>query len=179
MRLTFKELKDQIAKVVPKDIPYTVELEAGNIAIVTPVPNKFGGGEGLIGKIAKRVKRKIVLRPDVSIMKTEAEAKKLIQEIVPEEADITNIYFDSCYREIIIQCQKPGEAVGDVVQISTPFETKPVGSSRLSEPHLSSPRRSTTSVDTVKSTPPSDESCSKISASTSTDQCAQARRGPA
>ena len=70
MRLTFKELKDQIAKVVPKDIPYTVELEAGNIAIVTPVPEKFGGGEGLIGKIAKRVKRKIVLRPDPSIMKS-------------------------------------------------------------------------------------------------------------
>ena len=56
MRITFKELKDQIAKVVPKDIPYTVELEAGNIAIVTPVPAKFGGGDGLIGKIAKRVK---------------------------------------------------------------------------------------------------------------------------
>ena len=38
MRLTFKELKDQIAKVVPRDVPYTVELEAGNIAIVTPCP---------------------------------------------------------------------------------------------------------------------------------------------
>lgn len=56
MRLTFKEIKDQIAKVVPKDIPYTVELEAGNIAIVILVLNKFGGGEGLIGKIAKWVK---------------------------------------------------------------------------------------------------------------------------
>ena len=97
MRLTFKELKDQIAKVVPKDIPYTVELEAGNIAIVTPVPAKFGGGEGLIGKIAKRVKRKIVLRPDESIMKSEEEAKKLIHEIVPEEAEISNLYFDRHY----------------------------------------------------------------------------------
>jgi len=112
MRLTFKELKDQIAKIVPKDVPYTVELEAGNIAIVTPVPAKFGGGDGLIGKIAKRVKRKIVLRPDESIMKTEEEATKLIREIVPESAEISNIYFDSCYREIIIQCQNPGEAVG-------------------------------------------------------------------
>ena len=112
MRLTFKELKDQIAKVVPRDIPYSVELEAGNIAIVTPVPAKFGGGDGLIGKIAKRVKRKIVLRPDESIMKSEEEAKKLVHEIVPEEAEITNLYFDSCYREIIIQCMNPGEAVG-------------------------------------------------------------------
>jgi len=41
MRLTFKELKDEIAKIVPKSIDYTVGLEAGNIAIVTPVPEKF------------------------------------------------------------------------------------------------------------------------------------------
>ena len=54
MRLTFKELKDEIAKIVPKSIDYRVDLEAGNIAIVTPVPEKFGGGDGLVGKIAKK-----------------------------------------------------------------------------------------------------------------------------
>ena len=55
MRLTFKELKDEIAKIVPKSIDYRVDLEAGNIAIVTPVPEKFGGGDGLVGKIAKKI----------------------------------------------------------------------------------------------------------------------------
>ena len=43
MRLTFKELKDEVQKIVPKEIPYTVELEAGNIAIVTPEPNRILG----------------------------------------------------------------------------------------------------------------------------------------
>ena len=33
MRLTFKELKDEIAKIVPKSIEYSVGLEAGNISI--------------------------------------------------------------------------------------------------------------------------------------------------
>ena len=47
MRLTFKELKDEIAKIVPKSIEYKVGLEAGNIAIVTTEPEKFGGGDGL------------------------------------------------------------------------------------------------------------------------------------
>ena len=112
MRLTFKELKDEVQKIVPKDIPYTVELEAGNIALVTPEPNRILATDGLLAKISHKVKRKIVLRPDTSIMKSEIDATKMIHELVPEAAEITNIYFDSCYREIIIQCQNPGEAVG-------------------------------------------------------------------
>ena len=34
VRLTFKELKDEISKIVPKSIDYKVDLEAGNIASI-------------------------------------------------------------------------------------------------------------------------------------------------
>ena len=112
MRLSFKELKDQVEKIVPRDIPYTVELEAGNIALVTPEPNRILAADGLLAKIAHKVKRKIVLRPDTSIMKSEEDATKIVREIIPESADITQIYFDACYREITVQCKKPGDAVG-------------------------------------------------------------------
>ena len=43
MRLSFKEMKDAIGKIVPKDIKYDVDLEAGDIAIITPTPDVFGG----------------------------------------------------------------------------------------------------------------------------------------
>ena len=112
MRLTFKELKDEISKIVPKSIDYKVDLEAGNIAIVTNEPQKFGGGDGLVGKIAKKVKRKIKVRPDPSIVKSEQDAKSIIESIIPAEAEISQIYFDSCFSEVIIQCKNPGEAVG-------------------------------------------------------------------
>ena len=112
MRLTFKELKDEISKIVPKSIDYKVDLEAGNIAIVTNEPEKFGGGDGLVGKIAKKIKRKIKVRPDLSIVKSEQDAKSIIESIIPAEAEISQIYFDSCFSEVIIQCKNPGEAVG-------------------------------------------------------------------
>ena len=112
MRLTFKELKDEIAKIVPKSIDYKVGLEAGNIAIITNEPEKFGGGDGLVGKIAKKIKRKIKIRPDPSIVKPQQEAKSIIESVIPEEAEISQIYFDACFSEVIIQCQNPGEAVG-------------------------------------------------------------------
>lgn len=112
VRLTFKELKDEISKIVPKSIDYKVDLEAGNIAIVTNEPEKFGGGDGLVGKIAKKIKRKIKIRPDLSIVKSEQDAKSIIESIIPAEAEISHIYFDSCFSEVIIQCKNPGEAVG-------------------------------------------------------------------
>ena len=135
MRLTFKELKDEIAKIVPKSIDYRVDLEAGNIAIVTPVPEKFGGGDGLVGKIAKKIKRKIKIRPDPSIVKPELEAKSLIESIIPEEAEISQIYFDGCFSEVIIQCQNPGKPLGEEVRMLTKSAIKLVGFQRLREHH--------------------------------------------
>ena len=136
MRLTFKELKDEIAKIVPKSIEYKVDLEAGNIAIVTPVPEKFGGGEGLVGKIAKKVKRKIKIRPDPSIVKPELEARSIIESIIPEEADISQIYFDGCFSEVIIQCQTLERQLVDEVLMLTKSGTKPDGFQRLNVLHL-------------------------------------------
>ena len=60
LRYTFKEIKDEIAKMVPKDLEYSVELEAGNIAIFTPTPDDFGGGRGLVGEIAKKIRRRFL-----------------------------------------------------------------------------------------------------------------------
>ena len=112
MRLSFKEMKDAIAKIVPKDVQYDVDLEAGDIAIVTPTPDAFGGGDGLVGKIAKKIKRRIVLRPHESIMKGEPETEEFIRDLIEDVAGIDSIYFDACYCEVTVICNNPGEAVG-------------------------------------------------------------------
>ena len=112
MRLSFKEMKDAIATVVPKGVEYDVDLEAGDIAIITPTPDVFGGGDGLVGKIAKKIKRRIVLRPHESIMKSEDETEIFIREILSEKAGVDSIYFDACYCEVTVVCNNPGEAVG-------------------------------------------------------------------
>ena len=112
MQYSFKEMKDEIAKIVPKGIEYDVDLEAGDISIITPTPNLFGGGDGLIGKIAKSIKRKIVLRPHPSIMKSEEDTELYIKELIGDVAEIDRVYFDACYCEVTVICGNPGEAVG-------------------------------------------------------------------
>jgi predicted metal-dependent RNase len=93
MTLTFKEIKDEIEKLVPKNVKYSIDLEAGNIALITSDFEAFGGGDGLIGKIAKTVKRKIVIRPPLEEIKSQDEALDIIKEILPDEAGLGVVYF--------------------------------------------------------------------------------------
>ena len=64
MRLTLPDIKKKISKIVPDGIDHEVTLEAGSIAIITKQPKEFsGGGESLTVRIAKSVKRRVVIRP--------------------------------------------------------------------------------------------------------------------
>lgn len=112
MRLSFHEVKSKIAKMIPKDLEYTVDLEAATVAIVTKEPQRFGSGSGLTGEIAKAIKRRVVIRPDKSILCSEQESVDMIHSIIPKEAGINDIYFDPCLCELIITCDDPGTAVG-------------------------------------------------------------------
>jgi KH/beta-lactamase-domain protein len=112
MRQTFKQLKDEIAKIIPETVDYSVDLEAGDIVIVTTMLDRFTGSEGFLGKISKTIKKRVILRPDESIMLSEEETRKIIKEVISEDVEIRQIYFDECLRELIIQCDKPGNAIG-------------------------------------------------------------------
>ena len=84
MRLTFKEIKDEISKIVPRDIEYKADLEAGDIAIFTSEIDKFVGSEGLAGKISKKIKRRVVMRPNAEIVMDKEAATAVINELVPD-----------------------------------------------------------------------------------------------
>ena len=80
MQMTYRELKDEIAKIIPRSIEYEIDLEAGNIAIITKDIKPFTGQDGLIGKIARRIKRKIVLRTPIEAMMDMDGARDVIRD---------------------------------------------------------------------------------------------------
>ena len=112
MRLSFHEVKSKISKMVPKDLDYKVDLEAATVAIVTNEPERFGSRSGLTGEIAKAIKRRVVIRPDESILLSEEESISEIKSIIPEEAGLNDFYFDPCFSELTLTCDDPGTAVG-------------------------------------------------------------------
>ncbi|MBD18301.1 MAG: beta-CASP ribonuclease aCPSF1 [Euryarchaeota archaeon] len=113
MRLTLSEIKKKAKEVIPDGIPYTVELEAGTIALITPTPGAFSEkGNALTVKLAKAIRRRIVVRPDPSILSKEEDVMSTVKEVIPEEAGLTNIWIDPALSEVTIECHDPSTAIG-------------------------------------------------------------------
>ena len=96
MRLTFSEIKNKIRKIIPEGIDYDVDLEAGSISVITKEPASFGGagGQSLTVKIAKAVRRRVVIRPHPDLLSSENEGNDAVSRIMPEEALIRRIWLD-------------------------------------------------------------------------------------
>ena len=89
MRLTLPEIKKKVSKIIPESIEYEVSLEAGSISIITKQPGKFSvGGENLTVKIAKSIKRRIVVRPHSDILSPETEVHDAVNRLIPPEAEV-------------------------------------------------------------------------------------------
>jgi len=113
MRLTLPEIKKKISSIIPEGIDFEVDLEAGSISITTNEPKKFTGtGENLTVRIAKAIKRRIVVRPDSKILASEDSVHEAVNRIMPPEAEVRNIWIDPALSEVIIECDDPASAVG-------------------------------------------------------------------
>ena len=95
MRLSYAELKKKITGIIPNDIDYEIDLEAGSISIITKQPERFvTSTDNLTVKIAKQVKRRIVIRPHPDILSNEKEVHDAVNEIIPSEAEVRKVWLD-------------------------------------------------------------------------------------
>ena len=84
-----------------------VDYEGPNIVVYTKNLELFSRGEETVKQIAQQLRRRLFLRPDPSIMSSEEEAYKVIQEIIPEEAGFKDAYFEPDTGEAIIEVDEP------------------------------------------------------------------------
>src|SRR5256712_9702052 len=72
----------------------------------------FAESNDLVRQIAQQLRRRIVVRPDPSLLATPEEAEKVIREVIPPEAQITGIYFETETGEVTIEALSPGMVIG-------------------------------------------------------------------
>ena len=113
MRLSLTEIKKRISKIIPNDIEFDVDLEAGSISIITKQPSAFiGSGDSLTVQIAKSIKRRVVIRPHPSILCDESAIHQAITKFIPSEVGVINTWLDPALSEVILECDDPSTAVG-------------------------------------------------------------------
>lgn len=102
-----KSIKEELPKVISD-----AAFEGANIVLYTDDKEFLRSGESEIKRIVDKIKKRIELRAEKSILAPEGETEKSIRALVPEEAEITSIIFDVQRSSVIIEAKKPGMVIG-------------------------------------------------------------------
>ena len=107
-------LMSTILSSIPKEAEITrVEYEGPRIALYTRKPKFLQQNSYIISDIVNNVKKRVVVRTEKTIRKPEEEAKSIIDNAVPSEADVKRMFFDHALGEVVIEALSPKILTGD------------------------------------------------------------------
>ncbi len=110
---TLEEIKKIITERLPKKVQLAkIEFEGPQVVIYTKNPEIITDNGDLVRNLAKDLRKRMIIRSDKSVLMDPEATIKAIEEIVPDDAHITNIAFDDVTNEAIIEAQKPGLVIG-------------------------------------------------------------------
>ncbi|MDY6765284.1 MAG: MBL fold metallo-hydrolase, partial [Halobacteria archaeon] len=108
-----EEIEKEIRRELPPNIDISkVEYEGPELVIYTSDPKKFADDGDLVRNLARNLKKRITVRPDPDVLTDPSIARDKIDEIVPEEAGVTDYDFNPDLGEVIIKAEKPGLVIG-------------------------------------------------------------------
>jgi len=108
-----KNVKKQIIEALPDPSWVSnVEFEGPVLVIYSTRPELLVDNGDLVRELAKKVRKRIIVRADSSVLTDEKEAQEKISRIVPAEAGITKMVFDREAGEVTIDAEKLGLVIG-------------------------------------------------------------------
>ena len=108
-----EEARESVRKIIPSHIDITdIDFEGPIVVIYTKNIDEFANNNDLIRQLAQGLRRRVSIRPDPSLLAPPEEAEKKIREIIPVEAQVTNIYFENDTGEVTIEAMSPGLVIG-------------------------------------------------------------------
>lgn len=97
-----------ILQSIPKEAKVTkIEYEGPRIALYTNAPRYLMENNETISNLVNIIKKRIVVRTDESIRKSEEEARKILAECIPKEANFQGVFFDTATGEVSIEAKRP------------------------------------------------------------------------
>ncbi len=90
-----------ILQSIPKEANVTkIDYEGPRIALYTTSPRYLMEHNEIISNLVNVIKKRIVVRTDESIRKLEEDARKILNQCVPKEANLQATFFDTATGEV-------------------------------------------------------------------------------
>ena len=93
---------------IPKDANVTkIDYEGPRIALYTDKPRFLMENNEIISNLVNQIKKRIVIRTDEKIRKSEEDARKILDSVVPADAGLEATFFDTATGEGSIEVKRP------------------------------------------------------------------------
>ena len=93
---------------IPKDANVTkIDYEGPRIALYTDNPRFLMENNEIISNLVNQIKKRIVIRTDEKIRKSEEDARKILDALVPDDAGLEATFFDTATGEVSIEVKRP------------------------------------------------------------------------
>lgn len=110
---SLNEIKKTLESNLPDNAEVSkIEYEGPSVIAYTKNPEIVAEHGDTIRGLAKDLKKRIIVRSDKSVLLDPEKTIDKVHEIVPEGAEITDIYFDTVTNEVVITSKKPGLVIG-------------------------------------------------------------------
>jgi len=111
-----------ILKQIKEELPPEANIsdimyEGANIVLYTKNKDFFLDSKEIIRNIVNKVKKRVELRMDPSMLVPPEETQEIINKIVPKEAGLEEAWFDYKRSIAFIEARKPGLAIGKEGQV--------------------------------------------------------------
>ena len=117
-----------ILQSIPKEASVTkIEYEGPRIALYTNSPRYLMENNDAISNLVNIIKKRIVVRTDESIRKSEEDARKILNECIPKEANFQGAFFDTAIGEVSIEAKRPWLLQRDAKEFNHAEITEKIG----------------------------------------------------
>ncbi|MCG3215164.1 MAG: beta-CASP ribonuclease aCPSF1 [Candidatus Heimdallarchaeota archaeon] len=115
--MSYKEVLEETSQKILAELPKNsevslIEFEGPEVAVYSKNPKVLVDDETIVKELAKKLRKRIVIRSDPGVRLAKDETIYIINELVGKEGEISKIDFDELVGEVIIEALKPGIIIG-------------------------------------------------------------------
>ncbi len=105
---TAQSVMATILQSIPKEAQVSkIDYEGPRIALYTKSPLYLMEHNEIISDLVNVIKKRIVVRTEESIRKTEEDARQIIAKALPKEAELQGTFFDNAIGEMSVEVKRP------------------------------------------------------------------------
>lgn len=105
---TAQSVMATILQSIPKEAQVSkIDYEGPRIALYTKSPSFLMENNQIVSDLVNVIKKRIVVRTEESIRKNEEDARKVIAEALPKEAELGGTFFDTATGEVSVEVKRP------------------------------------------------------------------------